>query len=57
MVWVYGRKSSKKPFGLKTTRNLGLEMAIGLDFGRITGAGPQPLVIPFPPFLRWLLIN
>ena len=50
MVWVYGRKSSKKPLGLKTIGNLGLEMAIGLDFGRIIGVGPQPLVIHFPPF-------
>ena len=57
LVWVYGRKSSKKPLGLKTTGNLGLARATGLDFGRITSAGPLPSVIPSPPFLRWLLIN
>ena len=48
LVWVYGRKSLKKPLGLKATGNLGLEMAIRLDFGQIIGAGPRSfLSLPF----------
>ena len=56
-MWVYGRKSSKKPLELKTTGNPGLEMATRLDFGWITGVGPLPSIISSPPFLRWPVIN
>ena len=48
LVWAYGMKSSKKPLGLKTTGNLGLAMAIGFDFGRITSVGPSTLSHSFP---------